>query len=136
MVNSRYIAFLRELIQQTKDNHLEWNYLDENKGLCEKMKWAEKNSFLDIFSDDTPFLCFNCDDSFYVSIDGTTIVILVEKNNPADVYVIPSTFKKIVVLRADEYGQWITRLLNIVQSKFPDGDAFIREFLQKPEIKE
>ena len=48
-----------------------------------------------------------------------------------DVYVVPSTFKNTVYLSAEIYGDIITRLLNLVQSQFPDGEVFIDKFLKE-----
>lgn len=54
----------------------------------------------------------------------------------ATLYVIPRTFKKVVILSPDLYGEFITRLLNLVQSKFPSGDAFIDSFLKSTDSTE
>ena len=39
---------------------------------------------------------FNREDSFYANENGTFIVIFVWGNQPAKLYVVPETFKKIV----------------------------------------
>ena len=43
------------------------------------------------------------------------------------------TYKKEVEFSPDEYGEYITRLLNLVQSQFPSADAFIDDFLKVKE---
>lgn len=92
------------------------------------MGWVSENFLLSLTgSESTPN--FNTEDSFYINVDGTYVVIFVEGNNPASLYVIPSTFKKILHLSADEYGEGITRLLNIVQSQFPNAEQFVKNFL-------
>ena len=72
---------------------------------------------------------FNSEKSFFSQIESTYIVLFVEDNNPASLFIIPSTFKSIIVLSADEYGDLITRLLNIVNNKFPSADKFIDDYL-------
>lgn len=47
--------------------------------------------------------------------------------------VILETYKKVVEFSPDEYGEYITRLLNLVQSQFPSADAFIDDFLKVKE---
>ena len=59
----------------------------------------------------------------------TYIVLLTMGREPADLYVVPNTYKKVVELKADEYGDLITRLLNLVQEQFPDGERFIDDLL-------
>lgn len=43
---------------------------------------------------------------------------------------------KVVILSPDLYGEFITRLLNLVQSQFPSGDAFIDSFLKSADSTE
>lgn len=129
MVNSRYMSFLRKILQETKENKIKWYYLDSNIHLCEEMQWTDKKTFANLCQERA--LYFNNEDSFYTELDETYIVIFVEDNNPAIVYVIPNTFKKIIVLDADEYGELNTRLLNLVQSQFPNADAFITNFINQ-----
>ena len=129
MADSRYIRFIDELIKQTKASSINWEYLDSNSLLYESMHWYNEEN-INIFGSKNKLVPdFNTEDSFYTNIKKTYIVIYVHKNNPASLYIIPSTFKKIVQLNAEEYGNYITRLLNLVQSKFPDGETFIDDFI-------
>lgn len=57
----------------------------------------------------------------------------VSTNQPASLFIVPETYKKVVEFSPDEYGEYITRLLNLVQSQFPSADAFIDDFLKVKE---
>lgn len=129
MADSNYVKFLDALINTTKLKKLQWAYLDSNKELIKGMNWCTTPLFSTIFSGEGE-PTFNVEDSFYAKSENTYIVIFVSGNNPASLYVIPNTFKKIVHLSADEYGDQITRLLNLVQSLFPNAESFIDKFLQ------
>ena len=133
MADSNYVKFLDVLINTTKSKKLQWAYLDSNKELIKGMNWCTSPLFSTIFSGEADPI-FNVEDSFYAKSENTYIVIYVSGNNPASLYIIPNTFKKIVLLSADEYGDQITRLLNLVQSLFPSADAFIDKFLQNNDI--
>ena len=74
---------------------------------------------------------FNQEDSFFAHMGDMYIVIYVWYNEPAKLYIVPKTYKKVTVLPADEYGEYITRLLNLVQSQFPNAETFIDNFLKK-----
>lgn len=128
MADNNYVKFLDVLIKETKNKKMKWLYLDGNKSLIKNMHWYNE-SFLATMTSVEPEPNFNTEDSFYLQTGNTYIVIYVYGNNPASLYVIPSTFKKIVHLSADEYGEHITRLLNIVQSQFPNADQFIKDFI-------
>ena len=67
------------------------------------------------------FLCLNSHFSY------------VSTNQPASLFIVPETYKKVVEFSPDEYGEYITRLLNLVQSQFPSADAFIDDFLKVKE---
>lgn len=131
MADKKYNVFLEKLIKQTKENKIEWKYLDSNKSLCESMCWIEEIfPSVEIFSGNKEYsFNFNAENSFYCEVKGTYIALYVAKNNPAELLVIPPTFKSIVQLTPDEYGENITRLLNLVKSQFPSGDAFIDDFI-------
>lgn len=136
MAESKYSSFVEELIKMTKEKRLRWEYLDSNKSLCKNMNWVEnENSFLAIEAALSGKyghnFRFDIDRSFYCTVNETNIVIYVADGNPASIFVIPPTFKRIVELLPDEYGEKTTRLLNLVESQFPSADAFIDEFLEK-----
>jgi len=132
MANDRYANFLEKVFEMTKSGTLTWNYLDKNKTLCEGMKWSKTYSGVGalLLSDDVSF-SFNTEKSFYCRPDGTYIVLLVHGTQPASLYIVPSTFKNVVCLSAEAYGDMITRLLNLVQTQFPDGEVFIDKFLKE-----
>ena len=70
------------------------------------------------------------ENSFYAKINETYVVLRVRRANlPADLYVVPYTYKRVVKMAADEYGEYITRLMNLVQNEFPDGKSFIDKLL-------
>lgn len=138
MAEKKYIDFLNKLIDDTKERKIEWKYLDKNKTLYEGMNWTKVSSVLGLFSGEKEktYADFNVEDSFYTIVNETYIVIYVYGTQPATLYVIPSTFKKVVILSPDLYGEFITRLLNLVQSQFPSGDAFIDSFLKSEDPTE
>ena len=131
MANSKYVSFLEEIIAQTKDGTLKWSYLDTNDVLCSNMGWKRSpliQSLLPYSHDDH---IFNTDDSFFTQIGETYLVLYVCDDNPASMYVVPQTYKKIVVFEPDVYGKYITRLLNLVLSQFPSGEQFIDNYLNE-----
>lgn len=131
MADDRYANFLMKVFELTKSCNLSWKYLDSNTTLCDGMKWRETYSGVSAFllNNDVRF-DFNTDRSFYCKSDDTYIVLLVRGTQPANVYIVPSTYKCTVYLSAEIYGDIITRLLNLVQSQFPDGEVFIDKFLK------
>lgn len=131
MSEQRYVDFIEKIIERTKEKKIAWRYLDTNKALYEGMHWTTTKTdfgFLASIKEIT-LPDFNQEDSFYANIDGTYIVIYVWKDQPASLYVVPETYKKVVWLTPDEYGASITRLLNLVQSQFPSGEGFIDSIL-------
>ena len=133
MAENKYLLFLKKLIDDTKSRAIEWKYLDTNKTHYETMKWVKTTTEYSILAGnkEKTILDFNEDDSFVTKQGDTFIVIYVWGNHPAKLYVIPYTYKKVIVLLPDEYGEYITRLLNLVQSQFPSADAFIDEFISE-----
>lgn len=130
----QYGLFLMKILQMTKEQKLTWRYLDSNEELYTGMNWTKTTTRLGLFSEkETVLPNFDCEDSFYTEIGDTNIVILVKNNQPATLYVVPSTYKKVVRLDADEYGELITRLRNLVQSYFPSAEAFINNLLNNEE---
>lgn len=138
MAEKKYIEFLNKLIDDTKERKIEWKYLDKNKILYEGMNWTKVSSVLGLFSGEKEktYADFNVEDSFYTTVNETYIVIYVYGTQLATLYVIPRTFKKVVILSPDLYGEFITRLLNLVQSQFPSGEAFIDSFLKSADSTE
>ena len=134
MADNYYVKFLDVLINETKQNKIKWEYLDKYKALIKSMEWCT-TSFMSAMTNTDPEPKFNTEDSFCVKLENTEntyyIVIYVCENNPATLYVIPPTLRKIVHLTADEYGDQITRLLNLVQSQFPNADQFIKDFINE-----
>lgn len=135
MAERKYTLFLEKIIQYTKDSRIKWKYLDSNEKLYMGMNWADIETIpTGLFSTkNIAHPDFDVDASFYAEENGMYIVILVRNNDPATIYVIPDTYKKVVTLQADEYGDLITRLLNLVQEQFPDADRFINKFLENDE---
>lgn len=130
MVEQKYVKFITALINATKNDAIEWSYLDSNKLLCQGMHWVKATTFYDnLVGNSSPTPDFNVESSFYTSQDDGYIALYVSGNDPAELYIIPGTFKSVVHMSADQYGEYITRLLNIVHSKFPSGDAMIDQFM-------
>ena len=131
MSEQRYVDFIENIIERTKEKTIDWRYLDTNKALYEGMHWTKSKTEFGLFtsSKEVTLPDFNQEDSFYANVGGTCIVIYVWKDQPASLYVVPETYKKVVWLAPDEYGASITRLLNLVQSQFPSGEGFIDSIL-------
>ena len=133
MAENRYVNFVEALIQKTKNHDLVWKYLDEYPDLCRKMGWfrkvADPNNLL--IQKEVPE--FNSESSFYAHDAGFRIVLYVYANLPADLYIIPSTYKRVLPLHASDYGEYITRLLNLVQSHFPDSEEYVDKLLKASE---
>lgn len=135
MANNKYVDFILSITQQTKDKKLNWRYLDTNKELYEGMGWVTTKTEFALFSEgkEVTIPDFNREDSFFTNICGMFIVIYVWRDHPAKMFVVPSTYKKVVKLPPDEYGEYITRLLNLVQSQFPNAESFIDNYVSKSE---
>ena len=132
MDNEKYISFLKKIIEDTKENKIQWRYLDSNISLYEGMEWTKMKTEFGLFPPkEHVYPNFDTENSFYTSIIDTYVVLLVHINQPAILYVVPKTYKKVVVLNPDEYGELITRLLNLVESQFPTGENFIEEYVSK-----
>ena len=131
MDEQRYIAFIEGIIQQTKENKLNWCYLDKNTDLYQGMGWTRSKATYGLFTGGHEELVpdFNREDSFYTRIGEIYIVLYFYGNQPAKLYIAPNTYKKVTTLTPDEYGEHITRLLNLVQSQFPSAETFIDRFL-------
>lgn len=127
MSDAKYIRFISEILKRTKEKRLEWRYLDTNQALYEGMGWVNKKIEYGFFTPNKVVVSpdFNDEDSFFARIDNVFVVIYVKQNQPAKLFVVPETYKKVVVLTPNEYGEYITQLLNLVQSQFPDGESFI-----------
>lgn len=131
-VNNQYIEFIEKIIHKTKEHRIRWDYLDKNQDLYLGMDWLKVKSQMDnIFPQkDKYYYDFDAENSFFAKIDDTYIVLRVRRTNlPADLYVVPYTYKRVVKMSADEYGEYITRLMNLVQNEFPDGKSFIDKLL-------
>lgn len=130
MLDNRYVAFILKIIDMTRSAELNWHYLDENLTLCRGMKWMhEQNPVIPMFDKERPE--FDVENSFYAKYNDTSIVLFVWNNEPAKLVIVPSTFKSVLRLEADEYGEHITRLLNLVQSKFPNAEAFVDSIINQ-----
>ena len=129
MAEIKYTNFIKKVIQLTKEHKISWEYLDSNKKLYTGMNWTKVEYRLLSHDKEVIIPDFNIEDSFYARIDDTYLAIYVWNNQPARLYVIPYTFKKITVLTPDEYGEYITRLCNLVQRQFPNSESFIDGFL-------
>lgn len=129
---NNYAEFITKLIEKTKNGTLRWRYLDEKEELYKAMGWT-KTAFITIKTT----LNFNTEDSYYVRIKNTYIVLLtgeIDDGSPfgaeiTRLFVVPDTYKKCVHISEETYGEYITRLFNMVQSQFPDGETFIKDFL-------
>lgn len=137
MADSRYVEFIEKIIVRTKNNRLKWRYLDTKEELYEGMGWTKTETEYVIFGGNKEITIpnFNVEDSFYTNIDNMYIVVYVWMDQPAELYIIPNTYKKVTILTPDEYGEHITRLLNIVQSQFPNAESFIDSFLKNENDK-
>lgn len=128
--NRNYLAFIEGLIQKTKAHDIDWRYLDENHSLYEGMHWTNcKTEFSLLGSKERVYPDFDTEDSFYTRQGDMYIVLYTVYNQPTNLYVVPNTYKKVVRMDAGEYGDLITRLLNLVISQFPNAEDFISKFV-------
>ncbi len=134
MADQRYIDFIEAIIKRTKAREIRWSYLDKNESLYKGMEWTSTKtvySAYPISGKEVVVPDFNQEDSFCAPLGEMYIVIYVWRDRPAKLYIVPKTYKKVTVLPADEYGEYITRLSNLVQSQFPNAEIFIDTFLEK-----
>ena len=134
MADQRYIDFIENIILRTKEKNISWKYLDKNEDLYVGMGWYKTEKEYGLFLNSDKKIIkpnFNLEDSFFAHMGNMYLVIYVWGNRPASFYVVPNTYKKIVSLAPEEYGDYITRLLNLVQSQFPNAETFIDDFLKK-----
>lgn len=123
MAEKKYIDFIEKLLAKTKAKEIKWGYLDSYETLYTNMHWTDGLIGMPQF---------NTEKSFFAKIDSYYVVLLTDLSNLIDLYVVPSTYKNICTLKAEEYGEYTTRLYNLVRSRFPDADAFITNFINKP----
>jgi len=133
MANERYIALVEKLIEMSKKNALVWKYLDTESDLCNGMDWKVKpNDMFALLGDLSNTVYFDSENSFVCHRDGTYLVLFMKASSTTpSLYVVPHTYKGVVVLRPGEYGEYNTRLFNIVKSSFPHADTFIEKFLSE-----
>ena len=138
MADQRYIDFIEAIIERTKNNQMDWHYLDKNEALYKGMEWTRTTTeygFFSLNAKEKTVADFNQEDSFYAHLGEMYIVIYVWGNQPAKLFIVPNTYKKVTYLTPDEYGEYITRLLNLVQSQFPNAESFIDNFLKNENDK-
>lgn len=133
MADTKYIDFIEKVITKTKENDLEWAYLDTEPDLCKAMNWLPASTSAPWFlQPNANFLSTLCKDaeSFVCKYRSTFIVLLVNSDSSLPImFVIPKEYKGIVQLLPGEYGEYTTRLHNLIKKRFPHGDQFIDDFL-------
>ena len=132
MADTKHIDFIEKVINKTKEKKWKWAYLDTEAELCKAMNWATssgtswllqptRNLFATHFDDEVSFVCKQ---------KNAFIVLFVEPDSSLPtMYVIPKEYKGVVQLSPDEYGEYTTRLHNMIKKLFPHGEQFIDEFL-------
>lgn len=133
MSKQNNVEFLNKMIENTKERKITWKYLDENWELYEGMEWTKSTQDFDAFFHAKEKIVpdFDSENSFYAHIGEMYIVLLVRYKQPANFYVVPKTYKKVVRMSSEEYGEHITRLLNLVHSQFPNASDFIDKFVNQ-----
>ena len=134
MPETKYTVLLENIIQRTKERQLHWQYLDSDADLYKNMGWETDSYPLGMLVSGGSRPNFDTEESFYTSDKGYKIVLLVRGNSPARFFVIPSTYKRVLQLNAAEYGEHITRLLNLVRSQFPDAEDYVNRILEETTI--
>lgn len=131
MRKKEYKLFLRRLIEKSKAQQIKWRYLDSNVELCRGIKlYQEPLSSMTTTSSGK--FCFNVENSYYVGFPKENMfVALIVKTDLSDaaLYIIPNTFKNVLVLSFSDYGDLITRLANIIKSQLPNPEDFIDYYL-------
>ena len=84
MAEQKYIKFITALINATKNDTIEWSYLDSNKLLYQGMRWVKATTIYDnLIGNTSPTPDFNVESSFYTSQDDGYIALYVYGNDPA-----------------------------------------------------
>lgn len=65
MAEQKYIKFITALINATKNDTIEWSYLDSNKLLYQGMRWVKATTIYDnLIGNTSPTPDFNVESSF------------------------------------------------------------------------
>jgi hypothetical protein len=129
-----YEHFLTQLIELTKADKIQWNYLDSNKDLYNQLYTFQSGGSDSLISNLFSKKNFDADNSFYTKIDTNFIVVftrpksedesLIERLN---LYLVPRTYKSIQSI--DDYEE-IVRLQTIIRSKFPNPEDIINDVMR------
>lgn len=134
MDNNTYVMFIEKVIAMTKKNELKWKYLDTDEKLCKGMNWRPSNKDNILLSVTESMIAKHFDDenSFMCCKNDVYFVLFVGNNNTIPtLHIIPYTYKGTVMLKPDIYGDYITRLHNLVKRQFPHADNFIMDFINE-----
>ncbi len=98
MSNVKYVEFLEKVIIDTKERKLRWQYLDGNEELYLGMNWTKTRTKFTTFAkaEEYEVVDFDIENSFYAKKDNTFIVLISRNNNPASLFVVPYTYKKVL----------------------------------------
>lgn len=131
MANGKNILFIEKLIEETKIKKIKWDYLVNNEDLYRGMGWVRNKEEYDFFLDRVEKVLpgFDVENSFYTEINNINIVLLSKTKAPADLYVVPDTYRRSIRIPSKDFGEYITRLMNIVQSQFPNAADFMKSYL-------
>lgn len=132
-MDNKYQVFAEEILNMTKERKIQWKYLDSNIELYEEMNWVNTETKMIHFAQIKENLIPNFieNKSFYAKLNNTYIVLLVRKDLPPSLYIVPYTYKNAIRMSSDDFGEIITRLLNYVISQFPTADEFIDDVVSK-----
>lgn len=129
-------ALVEQLIKLTKDNKIEWGYLDQNSTVYYHLNMEPKSplesknpllTFAQMTSADGK-LCFDADNSFIASIKSNYVVIYARISDKNDVLaerlrlmLVPSTYKDVYRYNDEDEDSELLRLQSLIKSKFPNS---------------
>lgn len=132
--------FMDKLIELTKNNSIKWEYLDNNKYVCDALKMeALGNQYLfdiNFFTKMSNVIYFDTNNSFISTVNGNYILIccIYDKNLKDSTLnerlvlkLVPRTFREIKSIKCDEEDGTLQRLQSLVKSLFPNADDIVND---------
>lgn len=125
MSNKKYSLFIRKLGQLSSESKIHWDYLDNNKRLCNDLDLSEE-SFTYIEYNFIP------DNSYYIYLEKKNMYILALsfEDDTQEIMLVPNTFKGKLSLRDTDYPEELTELFNEIRHQFPNPEDFIEDLLK------
>ena len=129
-----------KLIKLTKENTIQWRYLDDDKSICDELNlraYKSENIF-EISLNITSSKAFDVNNSFVAHINNNYIIICCEKDDSTSnktleerlsFMLVPRTFRGVRVYTSSDDDGTLLRLQSLVKSYFPSADDIIKDIL-------